>query len=1007
MSRQSGAQILYDQALLRGKRAPAISAASLVEAALSQLLRGSGLTWQKRGDAFLVVPGGSSDRQNQTNRESASRFPERQVATVAARRESAAPAPESDITVTGSRVITDTFNSPTPVVALSAEELDKTTPSTITDALLKMPSILGGQNGFSLGGPVRNSNGTNISLLNLGANRTLVLLDGHRVPPANADGSVNVDVIPTAIIKKVEITTGGSSAVYGSDAITGVVNYILDKKFKGVKFDANAGISNFGDGESWRASVAGGREIFDGRGHIEGAVSYYHRPYILQGDRPYIEGGQQWAYKGLGTAASPYVAIQYARATNNSAGGLITCTGCAANGMQFVTNGVIGPFDKGTATGTNNLSDGGDGGYVATQVGFQSTLERFNAFGRFSYDLSDSATFYVQGFLATSKSYHTYGGNSLGGSFYSTNAFLTPAAQALLASTAGTFSVARVTQQIDNKSANGRTYSQTSTNRFLSGEAGLEGSLWDRLHYDLFYSYAQVKQRVSAIGVNNQKLAAARDAVLDANGKVVCQVSLTASASLYPGCLPINPFGPGAVTQEQFDYVSQKTWYDMLNDKHDVSGSISGDIFKLPAGPVSAALSGEARWSSFRIDSLFSPDDVVDCTGLRLCSAGGLYTQTTVNAIPIQHQAVQEIGGEINVPILKDLPLIKSLRVDAAGRFTHYNTSGSVQTWKAGVMWRLSDELSFRGTRSRDIRAPNLNDLFARAQVNNTTFTDLLTNTAVSVKQTTNSNPDLKPEKSDAWTAGIVLTPSFIPRLTLAVDYYNIKITDGIAVAAYATLAIQQLCIASAPNYDSPFCKLATRPIAPGQPGYTSPANAPTAITSQNVNVAQQSTEGVNVELGYNFPLSAIAASAPGKLSLRLLGTYQPRNDTFATAGAIPSFPALPKGRATLFVNYDVDDWTINIQDTWYSRYSHRTNSSQVFAEPNIKSFNAIDLSISKTFHVAGVETDLYVNVQNLLNTNPPLFISTSGVGYSYPVNRGTPAAAQYRYFTMGLRVRF
>ncbi len=188
-----------------------------------------------------------------------------------------------------------------------------------------------------------------LALRNFGAQRTLVLFDGHRVAPANANGTVDVDTLPQILMSRVEVVTGGASAVYGSDAVTGVVNFVLNKRFDGFKFDVNSGISNYGDGFSYKTSAAAGTDLFGGRGHVEIALEHFNQDGVPIAARPY--GPQFWSIAGAGTAANPYVNIQNTRVPTHSFGGLITCTApCTLNGQQFVANGIAGPFIHGAAT---------------------------------------------------------------------------------------------------------------------------------------------------------------------------------------------------------------------------------------------------------------------------------------------------------------------------------------------------------------------------------------------------------------------------------------------------------------------------------------------------------------------------------------------------------------------------------------------------------------------------------------------------------------------------------
>jgi outer membrane receptor protein involved in Fe transport len=341
------------------------------------------------------------------------------------------------VVVTGSRLIASGATSPTPLTTVPVDTLLELTPTSIPDALNKLPEFIGSQTPRRPGGGGSNLASNVLNLRGFGAQRTLVLLDGHRVPPANGDGTVDVDTLPEMLMSRVDIVTGGASAVYGSDAIAGVVNYILDKKFTGVKIDANAGISDFGDGAGYKIGIAAGTPLFGGRGHIEGSVSRENRDKVSNSDRPY--GNAHWTATGSGTTAAPY-GVTAANRQDSSFGGKITqCSAACPNalGMQFVSNGVLGPFDPGTNSTTSNIGSGGSGAYAAYSTAL-SSMRTTQSFGRFSYDVLDNLQFYVQSSYnqAYSTGWHFpnkfNAGSTQASNFYKNNPFLTTAVQTAL-----------------------------------------------------------------------------------------------------------------------------------------------------------------------------------------------------------------------------------------------------------------------------------------------------------------------------------------------------------------------------------------------------------------------------------------------------------------------------------------------------------------------------------------------------------------------------------------------
>jgi hypothetical protein len=368
---------------------------------------------------------------------------------------------------------------------------------------------------------------------------------------------------------------------------------------------------------------------------------------------------------------------------------------------------------------------------------------------------------------------------------------------------------------------------------------------------------------------------------------------------------------------------------------------------------------------------------------------------------------VYEFALEVNVPLLKDLPLVKDLSVDVAGRYTNYSTSGEAQTWKIGPNWQVNETLRFRGTMSVDIRAPNLNDLYQPVGISSTGFTDLLTGGNNSTQLQNVGNAALAPEVAHSVTAGVVLTPEFIPGFTMSVDYFQTHMTSAISLVSYQTTAVQQICLASAPTYNSPYCALAVRPIAVGQPGYTSVANYPTQVKASPVNSATQQMEGWDIEVDYNFELGDVWSALPGSINLRHLLSYQPVNTTVSLPGAAPTWNLAPKTRQTTFLNYQVGDWGLSMQNQWLSGVkkanSLPTASSQNYAVPRVSSYDVLDVTIDRRFDLWGGSTDLYFTVNNIGNTRAPLTpTNASNPGLFYPTFPFYDDMG--RYFTIGLK---
>ena len=321
---------------------------------------------------------------------------------------------------------------------------------------------------------------------------------------------------------------------------------------------------------------------------------------------------------------------------------------------------------------------------------------------------------------------------------------------------------------------------------------------------------------------------------------------------------------------------------------------------------------------------------------------------------------------------------------------------------------RSYESVRFRGTLSTDIRAPNLNDLFQPAGVSSTGFVDPLTGGNNSLRLVTRGNPDLTPEEARTVTAGLVFTPTFIPRFSFAVDYFKTEITDAITQISFQNTAVQNICMASAPVFDSPFCSLAVRPINdPNDPNYRNPnVNFPTEIRNSPLNAARQQTHGYDFQFDYSWEVGG------GQVALRHLATYQPENTTVNLPGAFPTWAVQPELLQSTFLSYRKTGWTFALQNRWLSGVNvatsdnARNGNSQNYVEPRLPSFNVLDTTITKEFEVPTGKIEASLTVSNLLNERAPLYGSNSGLpGLFYPTLGFYDDMG--RYFTLGAKAKF
>lgn len=908
----------------------------------------------------------------------------------------------SDVVVTGSRIVRDGYQAPTPTTVASVEELAIASPQSITEGLTKLPVFAGsggaagsGGRGPGQGGTI--GTGSFLNLRNFSPVRTLVLLDGRRVAPTSYDGSVDTTSLPQALVQRVDIVTGGASAVYGSDAVTGVVNFVLDHRFTGLRGLVQGGISDRSDGETQRYNIAGGAPLFGGRGHVIGSLEYSRHDGIpRKEDREFGQHG--YLVTGRGTAANPYRIIENARQSTSAFGGLITSGPLA--GMTFNPDGTLRVFDVGTPTGTSGISSGGDGTYHP-DVSLMAAVETQQAFGRFQYEFAPNLTGFVQASYSEGEARHTQAtGNRSSGStsrirIYSGNPYLRPEVQQVLTDT-GTDSFILSSYALDM----GRPEFITTTESFNT-TVGLEGRLLDRYRWDASYTRSVASTRLVTLRNNaNVPFYAAVDAVRAPNGDIVCRVTLT-NPGLYPGCVPINPMGRGNASPESIAYTTETTWWEVENVVDDFAANITGDLFEGWAGPISFALGVEYRSSSLDQTTSHSPTDLPTFDGLR----GGFTVGQTLSHVgrlvaPSQgSNDVWEVNAETVVPLLTDAPLARSLEFNGAVRYTNYSDSGGATTWKLGLNWQPIDDLRFRLVRSRDIRAPTLYDLYAGLQVTNNAFTDDLTGVVGTLQIHASGNPNLTPEIADTVILGAIYSPSSLPGLNISLDYYEIHVDD--AIGEVSSAVANRECIRA--NGNSPFCGQIVRP---GPITDTSPGNYPTMILSQPLNIAESWTHGVDLELGYRFDLDSWAEALAGAVDLRLMLSYQPVLKTIAYENATvlnaAGVAGLSDTRLTLRASYTLNGLSVNAQTRWNNGGVWNADRTLVYEEPDFGSYSVTDLNVSYDFTAGGRDLTAFLTIGNVFDRDPDIMPGTSAPGHVTPIVSGHDFMG--RYYTLGLR---
>jgi len=753
------------------------------------------------------------------------------------------------VVVTATRIQSSGFTAPTPVTVATAQQLSQTTPSNIPEALNKLPIFAGSTTTANSGtGPANIYTGNFLNLRSMGSIRTLILLDGRRVPATATSGAVDTNTLPQMLVQRVDVVTGGASAVYGSDAVTGVVNFVLDTRFKGFKANVQTGISDRGDAPASKFGFAGGTSLFGGRGHFIFSAEHYQSAGIKRNEDREASASIN-VYQGAGTAQNPYSLMPNARISTMGFGGLVTSG--PFTGQQFV-NGVLRPFNPGTSTRTAGLSAGGDGAYLYDSP-VRPPLRYDQVFGRFEYDLSDNVSGFMQLSWSESGNSNYHQAATPGSTFtiFSGNPFLPADAQAALtAGGAASFTMNRYMRDLSLRSTLNQLVSS------LGFTTGLKGKVFDNFNWEAYYTHGEV--RVRSRRENNTywpKFYAALDAVRDPSGKIVCRVDLT-NPGLYPGCKPINMFGELNQSAEALDYVQDTTWFSVLNKMENFAASVSGDVWQGWAGPLSVAANFEYRQQSMQQASTANPNDPINLTGIRI---GALPRSTWIFdllAPQAGQNSVWEVSGEAALPLLVDKTFIKRFDVTGALRYTQYSSSGPATTWKVGLNYVPFDDLRLRYTESRDIRAPTLADLYSGDTVSGVALNDPHTGRTGNTLLRGGGNSGLVPEVSRMRTVGAVYRPSWFSGFQMSVDYFNIKIKNGIAIISGSSVDVLRECENSGGT--SPLCALIVRPLPFSD---RSAANFPTGLRNTRLNVAEENTHGFDMEVGYRFALHDLNVS--------------------------------------------------------------------------------------------------------------------------------------------------
>lgn len=930
----------------------------------------------------------------------------------------------SEVVVTGSRIMRDGYEAPTPVSVLGAEELNALNVVNVADAVNVLPAFSGSASPRSANGNL-STGATGVSQLNLrsmGTNRTLVLLDGKRYINAaltSGNSAPDINSFPNALIERVDVVTGGASAAYGSDALSGVVNFVIDHDFTGFKAEVQTGMTKYEDDKSISAQLSYGTPFADGRGHLLLSGEHTQSDGIEgTNDRPWarlpaavIQNPAYGTGAGKSTSVPRYMVRRDVGLAAGTPGGIITSG--PLRGTYFGPNGEINRgFNFGTNV-LNNFQQGGDWEYSRIENGIDiaGSVKRTIGYLRTSYDLTDNINAYFEGqYSDTSTTNIANPNRRLGNNTVRIdNAFL-PASlrqEAIAAGvnpTTGSFSMGTTNADMGRlKGDYDRSVYRIAGG--LDGEFGALGTDWTWNTY-VQHSETDLKPRTSHNGITPNYLKAI-DSVM-VNGTATCRVNADANlANDDAACVPYNPFGIGVNSQAALDYVMGVSVRNETLEQDVAAVNLSGEPFNSWAGPVSLAVGAEHRiekvsgWASER-------DEATQFFAGNYKASQGKFKVT-------------EGYVETVVPLIRDMSLAQEFDLNAAVRATDYSTSGYVTTWKGGLTWRPIEDLRFRFTRSRDIRAPNLGELFTAGQTGSgTVLVDKLRPLPEGGYETnpngyslTKGNPDLKPEEADTTGFGVVMAPRFLPGFQMAIDYYNIDVTGS--VQSPGAQKVIDLCEAG----NVMLCNSLIREN-----------DKLFMVVTQPQNLIGQQASGIDVEASYRFPMSSLVGALNGDMVIRAMasrvlkletqdtdGTVYDGAGVVGSWGGISPFAGLnaPKLRGFLSVGYKGDPITLTamVRYTGPGVYANgfiecttdcpeSKSWAPTIEDNDIAGMTTIDLSSSYKFE----SFELFGTIENLTNHQPPTIGgSLTGSHWSGQANADYDRVG--RQYRLGARFKF
>ncbi|MFN4184900.1 MAG: TonB-dependent receptor domain-containing protein [Hyphomonas sp.] len=840
------------------------------------------------------------------------------------------------VVITGSRIRRDVASTPAPVVTFGEAAFQERGLVSAGDALNEITSLRPQLNQAAGDGTASGSGQQYPELFGLGTGRTLTLVNGRRFATTSSglgDAQVDANIIPTGLISRIEVVQAGGAAVYGSDAIAGVVNYILKDDFEGVELDLQYGNNELGNYENFTGRVTAGQNFDNGRGNIAVNLEASSTPLLRFSDFP--ESSRSRITQGNPADTGPTDGIPSLQEIipayfwNFNGNGVIFnapapppnfLTQVGGTASQFAPDGSVVSYNPGNILGIP-FAEGGQGTRYSDLAGLRTGVERFTGNLLAHYDISDNLRFNTevlyaqttgesvpQGYARSVLNQTSVSSGAI--RFTNANPFLSQSAiDTLSAANPGFASGGGLWLSrhfYDDLFPSNVQENETTTWRVLGGFEGDFDASGRNFYWTASASFADVRGEQSRWEADFLKFNRAVNAVRNGAGDIVCAVNADADPSNDdPSCAPLNPFGAGNISEAASRYVSVLSGNEFANEQVDLLATIGTQLFTLPAGPVDVVLAYEHRREEATFTPFLANQQGLVGTGATQAESSGKYN-------------TNEYSAEVLVPIFGGnftLPGVKALDFSGTYRFVDNSIAGEESVWSAGSRWEITDGVTFRATRSRNFRAPTLEQLFApqntiltnggfdpcdadrinagpnpavrRANCEaewaaNPQYGDLATfqNPAENFTVTsvlTGGNPELLNEVSETTTFGIVFDNFIVPGLTVAADRIEIDLTDGLS--AFTTADFMATCYDSAPQ-PSAICSAFTRlQTADG----SNPAGTTATGRTTTFNAGEIKFRGEVYYVNYGFDVNDLFSSATGNVTLGLEATHMAELKTSVT----------------------------------------------------------------------------------------------------------------------------